>query len=298
MSITTEAGANTAPAGGRGLPGGIYQMTAEEYHADPVPGGSLSSSGARRLLAPSCPAKFRYEQDHGQAARAVFDFGQAAHMHILGEGPEIVIVDANDWRGKAAQQQRAEARERGAVPVLTAEHERIKDMAKALREHPVARALFDPDRGRPEQTLIWRDRRTGVMRRARLDWLPDPGPGRLIIPDYKTCASAEPAALARAVATYGYHQQDDWYRAGARALDLAGDEAAFVFVCQEKTPPYVVTVFEVDAASRRLGAARNQRAIDIFAECQRTGRWPGYGDDIAYLSLPPYVERADTEEYL
>jgi hypothetical protein len=297
MTITTTAGAG-ASAAGRDLPGGIYQMTAEEYHADPVPGGSLSSSGARRLLPPSCPAKFRYEQDHGQEHRAVFDFGQAAHMYVLGEGPEIVVVDAPDWRGKSAQQQRREARDRGAVPLLTAEHDRIKAMAAALREHPVARALFDPDRGRPEQTLIWRDRRTGVMRRARLDWLPDPGTGRLIIPDYKTCASAEPAALARAVATYGYHQQDDWYRAGARALDLCDEAAAFVFVCQEKTPPYVVTVVELDAATRRLGAARNRRAIDIYAECQRTGRWPGYGDDIAYLSLPPYVERADSEEYL
>ncbi|MEE4540950.1 PD-(D/E)XK nuclease-like domain-containing protein [Streptomyces sp. V4-01] len=288
----------TTTADPRQLPGGIYQMTAEEYHADPVPGGSLSSSGARKLLAPSCPAKFRWEQDHGQAARAAFDFGQAAHMHVLGEGPEIVVVDAPDWRTKPAQQQRAEARERGAVPVLIEEQQRIKAMAAALREHPVARALFDPDRGRPEQTLIWRDRRTGVMRRARLDWLPDPGPGRLIIPDYKTCASAEPEALARAVAKYGYHQQDDWYRAGARALDLADEAAAFVFVCQEKTAPFVVTVFEVDAASRRLGAARNRRAIEIYAECQRTGRWPAYGDDIAYLSLPPYVERADSEEYL
>jgi hypothetical protein len=288
----------TTTAEPRQIPGGIYQMTAEEYHADPVPGGSLSSSGARKLLSPSCPAKFRYDQDHGQEHRAVFDFGQAAHLVVLGEGPEIVVVDAPDWRGKTAQQQRAEARERGAVPVLTSEWQRIKDMAKALREHPVARALFDPDRGRPEQTLIWRDRRTGVMRRARLDWLPDPGPGRLIIPDYKTCASAEPAALARSVATYGYHQQDDWYRAGARALDLCDEAAAFVFVCQEKVAPYVVTVFELDAAARRIGAARNRRAIEIFAECQRTGRWPGYGDDIAYLSLPPYAERTDTEEYL
>jgi hypothetical protein len=296
MTTTTTAGA-TAPAGGQ-LPGGIYQMTAEEYHADPVPGGSLSSSGARKLLAPSCPAKFRYEQDHGQEHRAVFDFGQAAHMYVLGEGPEIVVIDADDWRTKKAREQRAEARERGAVPVLAEEHQRIKDMAKALREHPVARALFDPDRGQPEQTLIWRDKRTGVMRRARLDWLPDPGPGRLIIPDYKTCASAEPEALARAVAKYGYHQQDDWYRAGARALDLCDEAAAFVFVCQEKTAPYVVTVFEVDAVSRRLGAARNRRAIEVFAECQRTGRWPGYGEDIAYLSLPPYIERADSEEYL
>jgi hypothetical protein len=279
-------------------PAGVYQMTAEEYHADPVPGGSLSSSGARKLLPPSCPAKFRYEQEHGQDHRAVFDFGQAAHLMVLGEGPDTEVVDADDWRTKAAREQRDEARERGAVPLLRAEYERVQAMAAALRQHPVAAALFDPAHGRPEQTLIWRDRQTGVMRRARLDWLPDPGPGRLIIPDYKTCRSAEPAALEKAVQTYGYHQQADWYRAGARALGLADEAAAFVFVCQEKDPPFLVTVVELDAASLRIGAARNRRAIEVYAECARTGRWPGYSDGIEYLSLPTWAEIRDTEEYL
>jgi hypothetical protein len=190
----------TTTAEPRQIPGGIYQMTAEEYHADPVPGGSLSSSGARKLLAPSCPAKFRYEQDHGQAAKAIFDFGQAAHMHVLGEGPEIVIVEADDWRGKKAQQQRKEARERGAVPVLTAEHDRIKAMADALRRHPIAAPCSTRPAASPSSPCSGATARTGVMRRARFDWLPDARSGRLIIPDYKTCRSAEPAALARAVA--------------------------------------------------------------------------------------------------
>src|SRR3546814_17313749 len=36
--------------------------------------------------------------------------------------------------------------------------------------------------------------------------------------------------------------QDDWYRAAARALGIGDEGTAFVFVCQEKTAPYVVTV--------------------------------------------------------
>lgn len=34
---------------------GVYDLPAEVYHADPVEGGSLSSTGARKLLPPSCP---------------------------------------------------------------------------------------------------------------------------------------------------------------------------------------------------------------------------------------------------
>ncbi|MBO0827768.1 MAG: hypothetical protein J2P24_08300 [Streptosporangiales bacterium] len=43
---------------------GVYNLPAAVYHADPVPGGSLSQSGAKKLLPPSCPALYRYWADH------------------------------------------------------------------------------------------------------------------------------------------------------------------------------------------------------------------------------------------
>ncbi|MGW1158462.1 PD-(D/E)XK nuclease-like domain-containing protein [Streptomyces sp. NPDC002513] len=274
---------------------GIYNLTNDEYHAQR---DSLSSSGARMLLPPSCPALFRYAQDNPNEPKKTFEIGTAAHKLVLGEGPDLVLVDADKWTTNAVKAEVAAIRDEGGIPLKHAEYEQVHAMADALRRHPVAAALFDPARGKPEQSLFWRDRQTGVMRRARFDWLPDARAGRLIIPDYKTCRSAEPAALARAVEEFGYHQQDDWYRAGARALGLADDSAAFVFVCQEKTPPYVVTVVEMDAEARRIGAARNRRALEIYAECTGAGHWPGYSDEIAYLSLPTWAAIRDTEEYL
>ena len=59
-------------------PGQYGGVTPEVYHADPVFGGSLSSSGARALLPPSCPALFRHKQLHGEPPKAEFDFGHAA----------------------------------------------------------------------------------------------------------------------------------------------------------------------------------------------------------------------------
>lgn len=277
---------------------GIYvDLAAEDYHADPVPGGSLSSTGARTILQ-TCPALFRHEQLHGASGtKREFDIGHAAHRLVLGDGPDIVRIDATEWRTKRVKADVQAVRDEGGVPLKPDDYQMVHDMADAIRRHPVASRLFDPARGRPEQSLFWRDEPTGVMRRARLDWLPYPGAGRLVIPDYKTCGSAGPSALARAVDEFGYHQQDDWYRAAARALDLADDTAAFVFVCQEKTPPYLVTVIELDATARRIGAARNRRALETYARCVETGFWPGYSDAIEYLSLPPWAEIRDTQEY-
>ena len=284
MTVTTEASVITEP--------GVYNLPADVYHADPIPGGSLSSSGARRLLPPSCPALFRHEQLHGRTPRRVFEIGHAAHALVLGTGPELVKVEASDWRTNKAKDAAKAARERGAVPLLPGEHAEVHAMADALRAHPVARALFDPDHGRPEQALAWRDEPSGIWRRAMLDWLPDPGAGRLIVPDYKTTVCAAPSELPKTVHKYGYHQQHAWYVDGAQALDLGDQDTAFVFVFQEKTAPYLVTVVELDALALRIGRELNRRAIDLYAECQASGVWPGYSDDVESVPLPAWVERA------
>lgn len=297
MTDTALAGASAPPAGPVTGPG-IYDLTAEQYHRDPVEGGSLSSSGARRLLPPSCPALFRWEQDHPQPPKKTFDFGHAAHKEVLGVGPELVLVDAARWDTDAIKAEVASIRAAGGVPLKRPEFEQVQAMAAAIRRHPVASRLFEPGTGTAESALVWRDGPTGVMCRALLDWRPEPGPGRMIIPDYKTAVSVDLAALQRAMHEYGYHQQADWYRSGCRALSLCGDDAEFVFVCQEKTPPYLVTIFQPSATAMRIAAARNRRAIDTYAECVETGRWPGYADDVAYLPLPPYAEIRDSEEYL
>ncbi|MFF8447910.1 PD-(D/E)XK nuclease-like domain-containing protein [Streptomyces leeuwenhoekii] len=295
MTTVVQAEATASAAGPDPITEpGIYEMTNEEYHSHRY---ALSSSGARTLIT-SSPAHFRYEQDHPQPVKKVWDIGNAAHRLVLGNGPELRLVDYERWDTKAAKAEVAEARAAGAVPLKRAEWEQVHAMADALRRHPVASLLFDPEHGKAEQSLFWRDEKTGVMRRARLDWLPNPRSGRLIIPDYKTCVSAKPERLERVIEDLGYHQQDDTYRSACHALGIADETAAFVFVCQEKTPPYVITVIEVNAAARRIGAARNRRALEIFAHCTATGYWPGYSDDVVSVALPPWAETRDTLEYL
>jgi hypothetical protein len=268
---------------------GVYDLPVEVYHADPVKGGSLSSSGARKLLPPSCPALYAYEREHPPAPTATFDIGHAAHKLALGIGPELVVVDADDWRTSAAKAARDEAHAAGHVPLLRDTYAELQAMADALRSHPLASALLG-DGGQAESSLVWRDE-SGIMRRCRLDWKPAPREGRMIGWDYKTSRSADPEKFAKAGVDYGYHCQQAWYLDGLRALDFADDDAQFVFIVQEKTPPYLVSVVQLDVVAVRIGRHLNRRAIDIYAECSRTGIWPGYADDVAHVSLPFWYER-------
>ena len=296
---------------------GVYDIPAHVYHGDPVPGGSLSSTGARKLLPPSCPALFKHWLEHGQAPKDEFDFGSAAHRLVLGVGAEIAEIKADSWRSPATREEADEHRAAGRIPLLSRDVETVHAMADALRAHPIASALFRPGTGRAEQTLVWReighytegsaDHERGfvvlpqpVHCRALVDWLPSYSPNRgerpahpsrLLLPDYKTCASAAPDDAVKSIARYGYHIQGAFYLAGLRALGLADESARFLLVMQEKTAPYLVTVIEPDATAMRLGARRCREAIDTYARCAATGRWPGYSDDVVLAELPPWETR-------
>ena len=271
---------------------GVYDMPAEEYHADPVEGGSLSSSGARKLLPPSCPARFVYEREHGGERRPEFDIGTAAHKVVLGVGPELARIEAKDWRTNKAQDQRDEAYERGAVPLLAADHDHVHGMAAALRRDETACALLNPDHGRPEQAIFWQDAETEVWRRALVDWLPTVSYGPPSVVDYKTTASADLASIRSSVRRYGYHQQAAWYLNAVESIGYP-DDTAFKFIFQEKAPPYLITVVELDNAALRVGDARNRRAIEIYRDCTAVDIWPGHAMDIEVISLPAWAEREE-----
>lgn len=264
---------------------GIYgDLDHDDYHAHPA----LSSTGARLLTDPSCPALYRYATDHptDREVTDALEWGQAYHTLILGAGPEVVVVDAPDWRTKSAQAERAEVRASGGVPLLAAKHAEILAQVAAVKARPFVARLLSA--GSPEVSLFWTEF-NGVECRARLDWLPTPDSGRLILPDFKTARSAHPRTFARTAAVeHGYAQQADWYLRGCRALGLADQRAAFVFIAQEKTPPYLVQPIQLDAEAMRVGEILNDRALETYRICAQSGRWPGYSDGVELASLPAY----------
>lgn len=265
----------------------------EDYHR--LPG--LSSSGARKLLPPSCPAIFKWEQDH-PVFKDEFDLGSAAHKLVLGDQTaELVVIDADSWRTNAAKTARDEARQAHKIPLLVKDFEVVEEMAGAIHNHPVAASMFNPANGKPEQSLQWEDPATGVRLRCRFDWLPNPVDGqRLIIPDYKTAHSADSRTFARSAANLGYAQQAAWYIDGAKACGL-DDDPVFLFVVQENHAPYLVNVIELDSLAIEVGRQLNRKAITLYAECAANDTWPGYSTGVELVSLPGwYGAQYDPEQ--
>lgn len=271
---------------------GIYSGISDiDYHADH---DSLSSSGARALLAPNAPAIFDYERKQPPNPKPEYDFGHGAHKYVLGEGSVIVEIEADNWQTKAAREGREAAWARNEVPLLTKDVIKAKAMADAARKHPVLRELLGAPDGVPELSGYWHDPETGVRLRFRPDWLCQIR-GQIIGVDYKTTTDASPENCARAAADYGYHMQDAWYRDGLVATEIT-DDPDFLIAFQSKKPPHLVSVVRIRPHHVELGRRRNRKAIDLYHQCITSGDWPGYGDQIHNIDLPSYaVYRQEAE---
>ena len=268
---------------------GIYDMDAEIYHADPCEPASLSSSGARLIL-DTCPAVFWYQRDHPEPATRALDFGNACHAILL-EGEKVfferneVLPEDFNGRTKVGKALVAEIEEAGRTPLRHEEWQQIQSMLKALRDHPFAMAAFE--NGNVEKSLFWRDRFFDVWRRARPDFLPSAG---RILADFKTARSVRPDDLRREIANLGYHMQAEWVMDAVQALEIIEDPK-FVFIFQEKTPPYLIVPVELEGHTLAWGRLENQRALKLFADCLQSGHWPGYAEDVMQLALPQWEER-------
>jgi hypothetical protein len=196
---------------------GVYELTDEEYFGGALARASLSSTGARELLKPGGPARFRHKLDTGTLeVRREFDLGHAVHTLVLQSGPTPVKVpgsgkDPEAWRTDADKERVAVLRAEGKVPLRPADFYAACAMATAVLDHPLAAKLLRT--GEPERTLIWHDPVTGVMCRAKVDWLRADG-----MVDLKTTESAAPDALSKAALNYGYAIQAPFYLRGFREL--------------------------------------------------------------------------------
>lgn len=267
---------------------GAYDVPEDVYHADEfLPMPSLSSSGARKLLPPSCPALFDHERRHRRETSAL-RFGKAAHLWLL-ERKEwdsrfVVLPHDHSNRTNDGKKLVADIQRQGKTPLSFAEFEKVKAMAEAIKAHEFAYGAFE--RGLSEKTLVHFDEEFGIWTRCRPDFFPR---GHAIVPDYKTTVSADPEDIRKSMWTYNYHAQAAWYLDIVMALGLI-EAPRFLFIFQEKEPPYLVTCVTPSDTALEWGRIQNRKAKEIFATCLHTGKWPGYADNILTVDLPGWAE--------
>lgn len=252
-------------------PGLHFDIPHSVYHADPCEFPSLSSHQAGVGLTKSWLHVQANNPRLGGRERSessdAMDSGSLLHMLVLGSGPEIVTIEADDWRTKAAKEKRDEAKASGKLPILAHKIEPAREAAARMRaSFPVRLAGCQT-----EATGIWQSGETWCRMRADAWCEPE-----LTIVDLKTTEDANSAASGNYVVRFGIDLQAAAYLDGVQSIfpQHAGRVKFLLHFC-EPVAPFAFVTAELSGELLALGKSKWDRAKTRWASCLATGIWPG-----------------------
>lgn len=249
----------------------------------------VSSSDLKKLM--KSPAHFRYWKDNPQEDTPALLFGRAAHKYVLetydfyNEFAVAQDIDRRTKFGKAEWQVFCE--ENAGKDIITEEQfKQIDAMRNVMLATPFVSKLIN---GEHEMSYFWTDEDTGLKCKVR----PDSINHKLkVIVDYKTADNAETQHFMRKAIDLGYDLQAYMYQQGVK--ENLGEEYLFVFIAQEKKPPYAVNILEADENFMASGKRIFNEMLNVYKQCSETGNWYGYlgaDNQINSLGVPKWIEQ-------
>ena len=262
-----------------------YQMDEQEYRMAPA----IAGSDAKHIIKPKTPLHYAAHMA-GEIKREpskALTLGTISHVAVLEpkkldtafvERPEGI-----DFRTKEGKEWKASV---GTTPILDQDEARaVRGIRDSIAAHTAARELLaDCD----TEVALFAEHRTGLWIKGRVDALKVESDMNSVIVDVKTTsAGADYGTFSRQAASLNYHLSAAWYchLAGLNGLP----PARFYWVVVEVTPPYAVAVYEISPDALDLGIGMMNDALDLIAECEDRGEWPGYGDGVETLNLPAWA---------
>lgn len=188
------------------------------------------------------------------------------------------------WNGNAIECKDWIAAHEDRPVISTASFLDVGNMAIAVRDHPAAAEALA--KGKAELSLFCEDPDTGLQLKCRPDWLSGNA-----FADLKKCQDASPSGFARSIANFGYDVQAAFYLDIAGWLDLG--KAFFLFIAVEDSPPYGVSVYELDKESIQVGRSKYRRWLTQYLDCAVADKWPAYPSERQVITLPSWNKKVE-----
>jgi hypothetical protein len=256
-------------------------MTNEEYRkTEGISRSQLS------VLLNQTPLHFHYlETQGGKEDNVSFAFGRASHKYILEKDDffnEFAVAPNCDRRTKVGKQiwQDVVDKNPGKEVITQEDFEKIQAMSDQIDQTPLARQLLT---GQVEQSFWWTDEETGEKCKVRPDCITEYD-GRKYLVDYKTTDSCQDGHFERSVRKYGYSFQVGMYREGY--FNNTYEDVGFIFVAQEKKPPYAARVYFCTDEFMDEGSELFRKTINLYHYCKSNNAWYGYEgalNSVSYL---------------
>lgn len=245
------------------------------------------------------PEKFKYFLDHPVEQTPAMAFGSACHKYVLemddflNEYAIAPDINRRTNAGKAEWEAFCDANP-GKELVSKDDYETMIEMRQAIDRCPLAKKLLF-GKGETEKAYFWTDKETGEKCKIKCDRIVTYNRRRYII-DYKTTQCAETFRFNSDIWKMGYHFQAGMYAEGYKAANRKKKLPGFLFVAQEKKPPYSVNVIEVPEDVMAAGVAKFHELLRKMHECKEADLWAGYVNDIPNDAFVPTWMMTEMED--
>lgn len=265
------------------------KMSNAEYRQKP----GLSATDIKRMT--QSMAHYKYFRDNPEDKDTPsLQFGRAYHKYCLEPSDfynEFVVAPNIDRRTKAGKEEWKQFMDESfGLEIITQDTMQVlDDMRNALYATPYVKKLIH---GKHEESFFWTNKEVDVECKCRPDSYGFLGKQPICV-DLKTCRCAETEAFMRDAIRLNYDIQAAHYCEGLH--EHFGKEFVFVFVAQEKTPPYAVNILQSDDTFMRSGSATRLILLNDYKKCVELNEWPaymGFSDELQINSLgvPKWME--------
>lgn len=227
------------------------------------------------------------------------ELGSAIHMASL--QPELFETryfcgPSGDRRTKGVKEAWAIAEEDhpGGIGLRQDDWDTCRGVRDSLwTRHAYAASLLGGD-GYNECPYVWTDRLTGLRCKAKADRITMAPNGRGVIADLKSIKEASDHSIEQAIHNYGYHIQGDHFIDGLDTIMPA--ERLWILIFVESSRPWGVRCKELGLATMELGKRERQRYLNLYAQCEKTGEWPGYPQGLELADVKDWVFRQEEKD--
>lgn len=280
-----------------------YEIPDTEYHRLP-----LCSKHALDLIYEYSPMHLKWHRENPPTPTPAMQFGSALHTAVLepakfndvycvaGQCESVVkasgqrcknqgiIFAGGGWlcgvHGKGIPNEQS-----GKIALAQESHDAIQNIVQAISSNRAASELLAAE-GHNEVSAFYQHPDTGTECKLRADGI---RPGWEAIFDVKTCENASRREFEKAISNWRYAAQAAFYQDGLKQVGI--NTTSFVFIAVEKSAPWGVATYRLQDEAIQAGREEYMRELKVYAECERTGVWPGYDSEFQDISLSKWKIR-------
>lgn len=230
------------------------------------------------------PLHFRNaEEGNDETDSDALRLGRVGHIAVF--EPERLVRDTAVWTGarRAGKDWDAFEEKHADKTIITIDQaQRAIGMRDAVRGCPLVMPYLAT--GAPEQVIQWKDRKTGVACKARLDWSNDAA-----LLDLKSAKNAvDMRAFSADAFRLGYFHQLAFYQRGLAVVRGMGEGPPAFIVAVEPELPHDVAVYRLSEDALHFVGQHIDQLLAKVVECRVSGIWPGTFNAEQLLDMPKW----------